>query len=450
MDNKHLHKSDRSAAWSLLLRGGGKAFGVRTVWAVTSYLSTLLLARWLGKEAFGVYSFIDRWLLIAVAIAGVGGQGLMLRYVAQYRVQNKPEAGTGLFRFGLRRSLCGGLIVYAASIGLALAGASTGRITDATPFLIGLAAIPCVVLLDFLGATLRSHSYVVLALAPRDILWRLTIILAGYYAAMTLAEQDRLLVVVTAMAAAALVLAILQYLLVSQTTRRAYGQVEPETHGEEWTRVSRPLWAMTVTTALFRSADVLILGLYLKPEFVGVYSAATRVAELSRFFLTSLNVIFGPMIAARYHAGNMESLKVLCARAAHLAFWPSAMVALVMMVYPAEILGLLGDNFREGVPILIILSLARMVDAAAGDVAVVVNVTGHQREAANAQIAVGVLTVVALFIVIPIWGVMGATVTAALSIVARNVWLYILNIRLVGIDPSIIGALRYHLGRVKA
>lgn len=425
-----------------LARSSVHALGLRISWAVANYSATLAAGRWLSRQDFGVFGFINNAILLAVAIASLGSPLVMLRYVAQYRVRSDPGAALGLTRHLQRRVAWTGMFVFALCAIGTLAAWRLGRIASPVSFLLGLAAIPFVALLDFYSATLRGHRYLALALAPREIAWRGLMIPVIFFVAVWAVPPAQLPLVMALQTVIAALLCLFQALLLRRVHRRAFADIEPVAHTAEWTAVGRPLWLSTIAATIFRTSDVIVLGIFLRPELVGLYFAAARTAELARFFLTALNGILAPMISSRYHGDQQNALQSLCSRAAWMVFWPSAVLAAAMMLFPNQILRLVGDNFHDAATVLVILAAARLVDAAFGAVGTVLNVTGHERAAATALVTVGLSTII-LQIVLSRWlGLTGAAIATAVSIVAWNVWLYVIVLRRVGIDPSIFGCLR--------
>jgi O-antigen/teichoic acid export membrane protein len=432
---------DPSSVTASLARNGGKALVIRVLWAIVSYLIVFTLGRWLTKEDFGVYVFINNIILMAVAVATLGRPTLLLRFVAEYRVREQKAATLGLMHQTQIWVFGAGIIVFLLCAGGALIAASFGRINDATPFLIGFAAIPFVALLDVYSAALRGFRYVVRAMAPRDLIWRLLVILAAYGITLWSAPETHLIYVCGAVVVSALLLAAAQGWFLEHVMRQTYGAIASETHSKEWNMIATPMWIAGLASALFRTSDVIVLGFLVKPELVALYFAGAKMAELSRFFLIALNTVFGPMISSRYYAGKMEELRQLGARAAHFVFWPSAFAAIIMILFPTHVLSLMGPNFGDAATVLIILSIARVIDASFGCIGPMLNVTGHQKAVATALITTGVLTLVAQVLLTMSFGILGAAIATAAGIIGWNLWLYVLALRRVGIDPSMIGVI---------
>jgi len=75
------------------------------------------------------------------------------------------------------------------------------------------------------------------------------------------------------------------------------------------------------------------------------------------------------------------------------------------------------------VPLLILLA-GQMVNSAAGSVGFLLNMTGHERETARGMAVAATLNVVLNLLLTPLWGVQGAAIATAVSMIAWNALLW--------------------------
>ena len=67
------------------LRGSGGGFAIKILSTLTIFLSTWVLARFLGKEEWGAYSFAIACLSIFLLAARYGFNKSAIRYISTYR-----------------------------------------------------------------------------------------------------------------------------------------------------------------------------------------------------------------------------------------------------------------------------------------------------------------------------------------------------------------------------
>ena len=80
-----------------------------------------VLARTLGVEGFGVFSFVFSLIFLLAVPATLGSQMSMLRYVPSYLAEEAWGHLRGVIRFGLASSLLGGCVLAIIGAGVTFA-----------------------------------------------------------------------------------------------------------------------------------------------------------------------------------------------------------------------------------------------------------------------------------------------------------------------------------------
>ena len=419
----------------------GMSLALRVAWAVVNYAGVVLLARWLTGEAYGRYGFIMSLIIFLGIVCGLGAQTTLLRFLGQYYSEKKPGLARGAIIYSRRlvfkfTSAVAGL---GAIIALVLWG--LGTIEAGYVYAIGFAILPAFTQIDVQSGVARSYRAVFTALAPKDVLWRASLIPLGLAVTLWLEPPLELPVLLAGSAILITVASLGQGVsarrIVPPEVKSAPAQMDPI----EWRSVARPIWLAAIANTALKTVDVIILGLVLPPLQVGWYFAASRTAALVSFVLQSTNLVVGPEVSRLYHAGEMGPLKRLLKLGALAVFLPSAAACLLCIVLAEYILSAFGPDFVNARGELIILALGQAVNASTGCVGIVMNMTGHHRKAAEIQVSTAAAATVAIGIGAVIWGTMGAAAAAASGLVVWNLrmWWYVR--RTVGIDPSIAGIL---------
>jgi len=102
------------------------------------------------------------------------------------------------------------------------------------------------------------------------------------------------------------------------------------------------------------------------------------------------------------------------------------------------LLSLFGADFVAGYPALIILTAGMIVNAAAGPVGLLLNMTGHQRLCAKIFGTSALINVVLNALLIPQLGIVGAALATAATMILWNLWLLIMVARKLDLHPSLI------------
>jgi len=228
-----------------------------------------------------------------------------------------------------------------------------------------------------------------------------------------------------ATAVAALVsLVVLEYIQRSKTPKISKNQ-RVEYDARVW---SGALWPLGMTAGVHlinRNTDILMLGLFHSSDDVGVYRVAAHGAMLVPFGLTIVNVVFAPRFARLFASGKTPELQRATPHSAQISFAFALPVALTFLFFGRPILShLIGASYSEGAAALSILSLGQLMNVGMASVAILLNMTGHERDTAKG-VAVGAATNVALnLVLIPPYGMVRAAIASAAALAVLNVILY--------------------------
>jgi O-antigen/teichoic acid export membrane protein len=114
-----------------------------------------------------------------------------------------------------------------------------------------------------------------------------------------------------------------------------------------------------------RRVDIAILGLFFRPDIVGIYYVAQNVASLPAKLKTSFDPILGPVIARNITAGDKAAV---ARQVRQVGFWVIAAqlgVALALAIPGEAVMGLVGPAFVAGTAALAFLLFAEVVAATA-------------------------------------------------------------------------------------
>ena len=143
----------------------------------------------------------------------------------------------------------------------------------------------------------------------------------------------------------------------------------------EWRPEPGPLWHMArrnVPVAAAdavewgsRRVDIAVLGLFFRPEVVGIYYVAQNVASLPAKLKTSFDPILGPVVARNLKDNDKEAV---ARQVRQVGFWVIGAqlgVALALAIPGEAVMGLVGPAFVAGTAALAFLLAAEVVAAMA-------------------------------------------------------------------------------------
>lgn len=425
---------------AVLLRGGGGALAVSLAGTGLGLGCHLLLARWLGEAAYGVYAYLLTWIGILALLSRLGFETALVRFLPKYRVEGRADLARGLLRRADRLCLLAALAI-AGTAGAVLAVLAPRL----DPALVGagwvaLAAIPPLALIGVRKGALQGLGRVVWAQVPDALLRPALVAVAAALAWLVAGRAGAALAMALTVGAwlVALALAWLGQRRALVAGSLAGAGVEISDRTREWLRVSLPLLLVSGMRQLLNQTDVLLVGALLGPTEAGIYFVAARLTHLISFGLVASNAVASPLISATHAAGRQGELQRLVTLSAWGASGFALLVALSLLLLRAPLLALFGDAFVAGGAVLAVLAAGQVVNALTGPVGQLLNMTGHQD--ANARI-LAVITLANLALSAPaiLWlGSLGAALVTSTLVATKNLWTWSLVRRRLGIDSSIL------------
>ena len=166
--------------------------------------------------------------------------------------------------------------------------------------------------------------------------------------------------------------------------------------------------------------DVLLVGLFLGPRAAGIYAVVSRLTLAGKLMLDAIRLAVAPEMSAMLARGNREDAGRLYRVASIWTIAPSWPVYLALVVFAPTVLGAFGPEFVAGADALRILCVAMLFNLGTGEVTTVLLMGGKSSwNLANNSVSVAVNVTLNLLL-IPRWGIEGAAVAWAVSILVEN------------------------------
>ena len=397
-----------------------------------AYISQVLFARWLGAFEFGVYVFAWNWAILLPILTSLGLEQTAVRFVPQYLVQEEWGRLRGFLRRGFAVVLAGGVLVAAAGwLVLAILGARVPGYS-VVPVRLALLCVPLLGLISFTSEASRGFGRVALAYVPqRLVLPGLILVVAAVVSTMRAPDAVLLLKIsVVACGATALAMAVLFRRGLVARLRAA----TPEFHTRGWLRVAFPLFLTDgIFVALLR-VDTVMLGAMRSPDEVAIYAACLRTAGLGVFVFTAMSALVAPRFAALYAQGDRAAQADFVRSVARWTFWPSAVVALGLVVFGRPILAVFGPGFAAGYPAMMVLTAGLLTFTITGPTNAYLAASGHQDDIVPAVASAIVTNITMNVLLIPRYGVMGAAVASTAGMAVGRVLMYVAVRRRLGLE----------------
>lgn len=407
-----------------VVRGAAMVMGIRIGGAAIALLSQVLLARWMGAFEYGIFAYVWVWVIILGILAPMGFGTSTLRFVPDYRINEKWRRLAGILDASWRTVFLSGVMV--AAFGLLVLAVFQNVIAPYYfwPMAVALICVPAFALTDTLEGTARAFGWVSLAYLPAYILRPLGIIMIGGLVYLTLGELTGLQAVAGAFCAAILTLAGQRFLL-HRSIAATVPKAKPVRHTKHWILASLPMLLTEGLYLVLLNSDIVLLGVFVDPDKVGVYFAATRIVNLVTFIYFAVAALAVPKFSELYAKDEKGELQHFVHNIIQWIFWPTLAAAAFILLFGRLALGFFGDGFEDGYVLLAILMIGFLARASTGPVEYLLNMTGHQNATAATYAGAAVLNIMLNLVLVPIYGLEGAAMATACSLVFASFWLFI-------------------------
>jgi O-antigen/teichoic acid export membrane protein len=188
---------------------------------------------------------------------------------------------------------------------------------------------------------------------------------------------------------------------------------------------SAPLVLVNILAFALNWTDTLMLGYFRTPAEVGIYSIAWRLSMVISVPLVAFNNIFSPLAAEYIGKNDNHSLQTLLQTVDRWVLAASLPLAVILALFPNDILSIFGKEFKNGALILQILVLGQLINAATGPCGNVLTMKGLVwLNLVNSSILV-IVNFILNLMMIPRYGIQGAALATAISLGLVNIMRYL-------------------------
>lgn len=410
--------------------------GLKAGYVVLQFTVGALLARLLGPESLGLYAFTIAVAQLLSVVAQFGFPTSLVRHVAV-----GTESGAhGAIKAQLRTAIT---IAIAASATIVIAGLIwqyfSGAKRSEAPLLLGLFLVLPLALTGSLSGAIRGFGKVLLGQIPDQIIRPLFLLLP--LAFLTILGKE-----VSAPDAMAMnILASLSALgLASWILWRTLPA--PVRHASPSNSLSSDLWVtlpfllLAGAQALNYHLDMLLLGILVPADQLGLYRVALQVSDGLQITLLAISTVIAPQIA-RLHAQNnllgAAQLLVMSHRNAALIMLP---LGLGIALLGQPLLNLVyGQAYAGAFTALAILSFGKIAYAMVGFAGLILSMLGRAGEAALLSVSSLLINATLNLLLIPRFGIEGAAMTSIIVQFLVNAAGLLYLHRKYGLDFSALG-----------
>lgn len=401
------------------------SLGIKFLSALFVFLSSIMLARTLGLEQFGIYTLVFATVLMLTIPVSFGLPNLIIRYISKYEVEANNSAIKGLLiRADQYVFLCT-LLIWAIAILSYFIWWKNYNSSFVEALWYGLLLIPIIVLGTFKGAALRGLRYIILGQIS-DTLLRNALLFLGVavYYILDLDLTPAKVIIIHLIAAT--IAFLLGSVFLRNKLRSKLTSTTPVFFNKIWFREALP-FAVNSGVQVSKSKIIsYILAAFSGVKAVAIFDIALRASALVSFTLDAVNSAIAPYISNAFENKNSVSLQRILRKSSLIIFLSAIPIVLVFILGGRPLLVFLfGVAYEASFVPLVILCVGQLVNTAAGSVGIVMYMTGNQRYFTKVVTVITILYAIFSIPFVIFFDEIGAAIILSLLLIIQNVVLVI-------------------------
>jgi len=427
------HNKPMSARYSLdrFLARGAFVACVRFGGLACVFALQIMLARLVGDTAeYGKYAWGQALFFMAGNLACIGIPTVTARFIASLSARREEHAIRGVLNAAIGLLLLSCALPIAIAIGmLFLWQDDTALYRDVA--IIALLLCPAITFTSLYRDTARARQWLGLALLPlqlfRPLLTGLFVLACVYLLQDFWQPPLRGPHILFLAGLSVLCILIPQALIVHRRLRPLRGAT-PSSQASQYhpsllLRTAFPVFLIRCAALIMTYSNILLLGFFAGPAAAGAYFAAERLAQLIGIPRTIVSQVNQQSMAAAFATDEPQYLQRLATQSAHGALWPTLATGLLLALFAVPLLSLFGKDFTTAQSVLLILTASMVVNAFTGPAQDILLMTGRQQRIPFVMGTSAVIHVVALAILVPPLGAIGAALATLASGALSQLWL---------------------------
>jgi O-antigen/teichoic acid export membrane protein len=423
----------RAIAWAGVVNLVGGATG-----SVIGLLLAAVVGRHLGADGAGTYFLVVALFMIVSNIAELGADTGLVRYLSAARATGRLQDVPHLVSIAVRPVLVVGAVGVAATAVAVLLWPDAVR-----------GAPPWLVVVGTTLAVLSSMIAVMLAVARGlgDVLSYpllqnivLPLVRLGAVVGVVVVGGGTTAVLTAWMAPVPVVLLLATVVALALTWRQATGaRTAPATDRR---RLRRDFWTFSAARGasgaveiMLEWFDVILVGALTSAEEAGIYAVVTRCARAGEVIQQAARIAVGPRISGALARGAVDEASDVYGLVTAAMIWLAWPFFIVLAVFSDVVLAAFGPDFTAGAVSLSVLSLAMGLATAAGTVQTILLMGGRSTWQLADKSAALALNIALDLLLVPVWGIEGAAVAWAVTILADTALVVHQVQHLMGVRP---------------
>ncbi len=417
LKNKFLEELYYKFKRNEILNKGTSAFILKIIGSLLGYIFLLLVTRTAGADTWGVFALCLALLNITSIFSRMGIDVATLKFIASFKYELAKTKAVYLkgLKVILPLSVMFSLLLFLLSDFISINIFQKSHLSSFIQ-LIALAVLPFTLIYfnaqSFRGLKMITH-FAFFQHVSKFLFSVVFLFAISYLIGFPVQEG-----VFYAFIAALYCAMFISFLLIKKQMIAKKEKSPISTH--TLLKTAFPMMLSTSILLIMSWADTLIIGVYEDESEIGVYNVAIKLAMISGIVLGALNSIVAPKISEAFNNGKKDEFALIVKQSTKIIFYSSFPILIFLIAFPEFLLSLFGSEFLIGKSALYVLIIGQIVNAFSGSVGVIMQMTGKEKLFQNILILALLTNIVLNFLLVPIYGIIGAAIASSVSLVLWN------------------------------
>jgi len=390
------------------------AMVIRIAAAAATFAATFIVARAYGAVVTGEYALFTQTVLTLAMFAIFGNDKLVVRRIAGNLADERRDLARLSYTHALKQVAMAALglavLLVAASPWADFIGISAALIPICA-FSVVLYALMQMTATALRGAHQLVQSQALLALQPAMCLV-LTV------AVIYLWKGPPAVGLALSYGVAALMTTMLAFFLVR---RLMNGWPRAQQKHPDDGRTNSLIFGLTIGIDVATGWLVLSLtAVLLSLADAGIFRVCLQFMLAVWMVVTTYEGMISPQLASLFRSGDLDGARRTLNRSIAFLLLVAGTPLLVIGIFAEPLLGLMGDEFREGATALRILAVGQIATLASGGAGALISMSGHEAYSLKLAIISFVVVIAAMVLLTPYFGIDGGACALALMYAIRN------------------------------
>jgi O-antigen/teichoic acid export membrane protein len=400
-----------------IVAGSGVILAGTFIGMLLDIITKKVLTAHLSPADFGTYSLALTVISITGAVATLGLNEGVPRYIAFFRGKHEEQKVHELIISAMLMGLIAGLLAILVSPSLfhSLAGNgfdAQGKILSIVRILIF--AVPFTILLNLTVAIYRGFDRTNVNMYFFNIIRPLSLL--GFASVAVLVGVSLKGIVLADLISMVFTFGIMSVYFIKKPPIKQEWKLKFSEPTKQLIRYSFPLLITATLLNLMSWTDTIMLGYFKPPEVVGVYNAVYPLVGFLSLVIVSMGYVYVPVTARLWGQNNTTSLGSIYAVMTKWCFMLTFPLFALIFVYPEFfITKLYGAEYVSGATALRILALGFITNSYFGFNYHTLLASGDSDFLMKCSVASAGINTVINFMLIPEYGMVGASIGTAIS-----------------------------------